>query len=185
MKILDIPQSGKRGLYVSQGGRYGQISRAFVVPANPRTASQLDVRRAFGSAAARWRTLTQDQRNAWRAAAKTKNTVPRLGQSGPLTGSQLFTKINCTLAALGASQGDAPPSFPQFLQNPVGALSLPNVGGVGVVSKDQLHTGGARRQSGGCAAVLPAVPAEPGGRIVHHQHGRRHHPQARLSEPAG
>src|ERR1035438_3619545 len=90
MKILDIPQSGKRGLNVSQGGRYGQISGAFVVPANPRTASQLDVRRAFGSAAARWRTLTEDQRNAWRAAAKTKNTVPRLGQSGPLTGSQLL-----------------------------------------------------------------------------------------------
>ena len=130
MKILDIPQSGKRGLNVSQGGRYGQISRTFVVPANPRTASQLDARRAFGSAAARWRTLTQDQRNAWRAAAKTKNTVPRLGQSGPLTGSQLFTKINCTLAALGAGQVDAPPSFPQFLQNPVGGLVITNTGGV-------------------------------------------------------
>jgi hypothetical protein len=37
MKILDIPQSGKRGLTVSQGGRYGQISRALVIPSNPRT----------------------------------------------------------------------------------------------------------------------------------------------------
>src|ERR1035438_6789169 len=130
MKILDIPQSGKRGLYVSQGGRYGQISRMLVIPGNPRTASQLDVRRAFGSAAARWRTLTEEQRTAWRAAAKMKNSVPRLGQSGPLTGSQLFTKLNCTLAALGASQVDAPPSFPQFLQNPVGALVITNTGGV-------------------------------------------------------
>jgi hypothetical protein len=90
----------------------------------------LDARRAFGSAAARWRTLTEEQRTAWRAAAKIKNSVPRLGQSGPLTGSQLFTKINCTLAALGAAPVDAPPSFPQFMQNPVGALSITNVGGV-------------------------------------------------------
>src|ERR1019366_5629666 len=124
MKILDIPQSGKRGLYVSQGGRYGQISRMLVIPGNPRTAFQMDVRHSFGSVNARWRTLTEDQRTAWRAAAKIKNTVPRLGQSGPLTGSQLFAKINCTLAALGASQVDAPPSFPQFLVNPVGARAV-------------------------------------------------------------
>jgi hypothetical protein len=90
----------------------------------------MDVRRAFGSVNARWRTLTEEQRTAWRTAAKIKNTVPRLGQSGPLTGSQLFAKINCTLAALGAGQVDAPPSFPQFLVNPVGALSITNVGGV-------------------------------------------------------
>ena len=130
MKILDIPQSGRRGLYVSQGGRYGQISRAFVIPGNPRTASQMDVRRALGSVTARWRTLTEDQRNAWRAAAKSKNTVPRLGQSGPLTGSQLFAKINCSLATFGGSQVDAPPSFPEFPTNPVGALLITNTSGV-------------------------------------------------------
>jgi hypothetical protein len=130
MKVLDIPQSGKRGLNVTQGGRYGQISRAWVIPANPRTASQMDVRRALGNVTARWRTLTEDQRNAWRTAAKAKNTVPRLGQSGPLTGSQLFTKINCSLAALGLDQVTAPPAFPQFPENPVGTLAITNVGGV-------------------------------------------------------
>src|ERR1019366_6028702 len=130
MKILDIPQSGKRGLYVSQGGRYGQISRMLVIPGNPRTASQLDVRRAFGSAAARWRTLTEDQRNALRAGGLSRNTVPTFCRSSTLTGSQLFRKLNCTLAALGPAQVDAPPSFPQFLQTPVGALSITNTGGV-------------------------------------------------------
>jgi hypothetical protein len=129
MKILDIPQSGKRGLYVSMGGRNGQVSRAWVVPANPRTESQMDVRRALGNVTARWRTLTEEQRSAWRAAAKTKNSVPRLGQSGPLTGSQLFAKINCSLATLGADQVTAPPPFPQFPDNPVGALAITNVGG--------------------------------------------------------
>ena len=130
MKILDIPQSGKRGLYVSQGGRYGQISRAWVIPSNPRTASQMGVRRALGNVAARWRTLTEDQRNAWRASARAKNTVPRLGQSGRLTGAQLFTKINCSLATLGADQVVAPPSFPQFPENPVGGLVITNAAGV-------------------------------------------------------
>ena len=130
MKILDIPQSGRRGLYVSQGGRYGQISRIFAVPANPRTAPQMGVRRTFGAVAARWRTLTEEQRSAWRAAAQAKNTVPRLGQSGPMTGSQLFAKINCTLGLLGLDQADAPPSFPEFPDNPVGALVITNVGGV-------------------------------------------------------
>jgi len=129
MKILDIPQSGRRGLYVSLGGRYGQISRIFTIPRNPRTAPQMGVRHAFGSVTAKWRTLTEDQRNAWRTAAKAKNTVPRLGQSGPLTGSQLFTKINCSLATLGGNQVVTPPSFPQFPDNPVGSLVITNVGG--------------------------------------------------------
>jgi hypothetical protein len=39
MKILDIPQSGKRGLTVSMPGRYGQVSRALVVPT---TLQQVD-----------------------------------------------------------------------------------------------------------------------------------------------
>ena len=90
----------------------------------------MGVRRAFGNVAARWRTLTQAQRNAWMTAAKVKNTVPRLGQSGPLTGAQLFTKINCSLATLGGDPVDAPPSFPQFPDNPVGTLVITNVAGV-------------------------------------------------------
>ena len=130
MKILDIPQSGRRGLYVSQGGRYGQISRAFVVPANPRTEAQMGIRRALGNVTARWRTLTEEQRNAWRFAAQAKHTVPKLGQCGRLTGAQLFTKINCSLATLGLEQVTTPPSFPQFTDNPVGSLVITNTGGV-------------------------------------------------------
>jgi hypothetical protein len=39
MRILDIPQSGKEGLSVSLQGRYGQVRRALVIPANPRTTA--------------------------------------------------------------------------------------------------------------------------------------------------
>ena len=104
MKILDIAPSGRSGLTVSQGGRYGQISRALVVPANPRTAAQTGARRAFAKAAARWRSLAGDARNAWRMAAAVQNTLPRPGQSSRLTGRQLFLRINCSLAVLGLEE---------------------------------------------------------------------------------
>jgi hypothetical protein len=124
MKILDIPQSGKRGLYVSQGGRYGQINRAFVIPSNPRTASQTSVRAILTRVTARWRGLQEAQRAAWTAAAS--------GVS-PLTGNQLFNKINCTLAQFGLDQVEAPPARPQFsslapqnlvIANASGAITL-------------------------------------------------------------
>jgi hypothetical protein len=130
MKTLDSSQPGRRGLTVSQGGRYGRISRAFVVPANPRTAAQTGARRAFAQAAARWRSLAEDARNAWRMAAAVQNTLPRPGQSSRLTGRQLFMKINCSLAMLGLEPVSAPPPFPQFTDNPVGALAITNAGGV-------------------------------------------------------
>src|ERR1035441_10715130 len=101
MKTLDISQPGRRGLTVLQGGRYGGISRPFVVPANPRTAAQTGARRAFAQAASRSRSLAEDARNAWRMAAAVQNTLPRPGQSSGLTGRQLFMKINCSLAMLG------------------------------------------------------------------------------------
>jgi len=44
MKILDIPQPGKKGLDVSMNGRYGQASRTLVIPTNPRAASQMTIR---------------------------------------------------------------------------------------------------------------------------------------------
>jgi hypothetical protein len=130
MKILDIPQSGKRGLTVSQGGRYGQISRALVIPTNPRTAAQLAIRQIMSAVAARWRALTEVQRAAWSAAAKLVESKPRLGQSGPLTGNQLFNKINVNLSLFGEQQVDVPPSAPVFAALAVQALAITNTANV-------------------------------------------------------
>ena len=130
MKILDIPQSGKRGLYVSQGGRYGQISRALVIPANPRTAPQMSVRAILTRVTARWRSLLESERAAWRAAALGVKSVSRLGQNGPLTGAQLFNKINCTLAQFGQDQVDVPPPRPLFSDLAPQNLVITNVSGV-------------------------------------------------------
>ena len=130
MKILDIPQSGKRGLNVSQDGQFGQISRAAGRVANPRTPSQMTVRDNLSRVAARWRALQETQRAAWMAAAKDAKSNPRLNQSGTLSGFLLFTKINCTLAQFGQDQVDAPPAQPQFPDLAPQNLVITNTSGV-------------------------------------------------------
>ena len=161
MKILDIPQSGKRGLYVSQGGRYGQISRALVIPSNPRTVAQTSVRGILSRVAAAWRGLQESQRAAWTAAASGVNSASRLGQSGPLTGLQLFNKINCTLAQFGQEQVVAPPARPQFPALAPQSLVITNASGV-VALKLTCPTSSGREHH------RPRVEAaEPGLREMH------------------
>jgi hypothetical protein len=130
MKILDIPQSGKRGLNVSQAGQFGQISRTLAIPANPRTDAQMSVRDNLSRVAAKWRTLTETQRAEWVATATAVKSTSRLGQSGALSGFQLFTKINCTLAQFGQEQVLTPPLRPQFADLAPQSLAITNTAGV-------------------------------------------------------
>jgi hypothetical protein len=130
MKILDIQQSGKRGLYISQRGRYGQISRAYVVPSNPRSVSQMSVRAIFTRITTSWRSLLESQRAAWTATASGVSSASRLGQSGPLTGHQLFNKINCNLVQFGQDPVDAPPVRPTFPKLAPQSLAITNTAGV-------------------------------------------------------
>ena len=130
MKILDVPQSGKRGLNVSQAGQFGQVSRALAIPSNPRTAAQMSVRAILSRVAARWRSLEEIQRAAWVAAAKEARSTTRLGQNGALSGFLLFTKINCTLVQFGQEQVDAPPAQPLFPDLAPQNLVITNTAGV-------------------------------------------------------
>ena len=130
MKILDIPQSGKRGLYVSQKSRNGLVSRALVIPTQPETDAQLRIRSFLRSVASQWRGLTQDQRNAWTAEASAHQSKTRLGQSGTLTGFQLYAKINCSLLNIGEDVVLAPPAEPVFGLLPVTGLTITNTNGV-------------------------------------------------------
>ncbi|HWT80965.1 MAG TPA: hypothetical protein VN648_19420 [Candidatus Methylomirabilis sp.] len=136
MKILDIPQSGKRGLNVSQAGQFGQISRTLAIPANPRTTAQMTVRDNLSRVAAKWRTLTETQRAEWMAAATAVKSTSRLGQNGALSGFQLFTKINCTLAQFGQDQVDAPPLRPEFPDLAPQGLVITNTDGVVALKLD-------------------------------------------------
>ena len=129
MKILDIPQAGKCGVAVSQGGRNGQVRRILVIPGNPQTEPQLLIRNFLGNAAALWRQIAEAQRLGWIAAAEQEQSKPSLGQSGPLSGIQLFTKINCSLLLVGEAVVSDVPAKPQFPTLPVTGLSITNIAG--------------------------------------------------------
>ena len=91
------PVSGRAGRYVYYWA-YGRLCwRVYVVPKDPRTAVQQRSRAAFGAASKAWsgsRLLTQERRQAWRAAAAKSKSAPRLGQSGHLNPQQAFVKQN-------------------------------------------------------------------------------------------
>ena len=125
-RVLDVPQSGKRGTVVSVNTRYGQIQRQYVKPKDPKTPAQMIIRSNLARVSARWRTLTDEQRNAWTAGGGDVETQRRLGRKAFLTGCQFFIKINCARAAIGLSQLSDPPDLPQFGPNPVGELSITN-----------------------------------------------------------
>ena len=130
MKILDIPQAGKRGLNVSKNSRNGLVSRALVIPTNPRTDAQLRIRDFLSNVASSWRTLSQEERDAWTAAAKQRQSKPSVGQSGSLSGFQLYIKINCSLLVIGHAEVTAPPQMPSFDTLPVSGLTITNAAGV-------------------------------------------------------
>ena len=114
-------KSGKCGDMVWQRARYGQICYPAFIPANPRTPAQVAVRGNFDAVSARWRTITEEQRLIWNVVAGTMKSRPRLG-CGPLTGFNLFVKINVTLANRCLPQVDLPPKCARLPQL---ALSSP------------------------------------------------------------
>jgi hypothetical protein len=130
MKILDIPQSGRQGTFVSVRTRYGQARRRYAVPRDPRSPAQLRIRSAFGRVVSRWRGLTEAQRAAWAIPSHDERSRPRLSQSGRLSGYLLFTKVNSRLAYRGLELRVTPPERPTFDANPVGAVVATNTGGV-------------------------------------------------------
>ena len=105
MRVLDIPRSGKRGNRVWQRNRYCQYSYPAFVPFNPRTPAQVAVRAHFGAVSARWRTLSEAQRQVWMAVASTKKTKPRLMQCGRLPGFNFFVKDQRGAGQSGSGAG--------------------------------------------------------------------------------
>jgi len=129
MIIRDVPQSGKLGLTVTFQGRTGLIRRTLVTPSNPKSPSQMAVRSALATIAAKYDQLSDVMQQAWISAASNYQTRPRLGQSGPLTGLQLYTKVNCALAAIGAPSVDTPPATAAIPDTNVTGLEITNAAG--------------------------------------------------------
>lgn len=75
-----------------------------------------------------WNELMEDQRIAWRHAARDTRSRTRRGLSYPLDGQKLFNKINAVMALLGREPRTNPPPQPRFGANPVGSLHVTGVG---------------------------------------------------------
>jgi hypothetical protein len=164
MKILDVPQSGHLGTFISYQTRYGLFRRAYTVPTDPKSPAQLLRRARMGRVAARWRTLADIQRAAWNASGGQVESHSQLGRSGPLKGYNLYIKINSNLADLGENPVFDPPDRPQFSENLIGDLTATNIGDV-VVLKLSVPATPVRH-----TLVLATRPCSPGasfpGRFV-------------------
>ncbi len=127
-------------------GRFGLVSRRRVIPANPRTQRQTQVRSNFADQARRFGQLTDEQIAAWNAAGASYRSHRRQGQSGPLTGLHLFVRVNCKLALFGLEPLDTPPPPPVFPELAPQELAITNTAGV--------------------IAVKLVCPADPGDNTV-------------------
>jgi hypothetical protein len=129
MKIESIPKSGRQGDVVFVKGRYGNVIREFVPPANPRTADQQGHRHNLCAVSARWHPLTPDHHAAWRALAAKTDFITETGERVRRNGYTLFVALNTRRADLGLPQFDVPPAQPVFLKSPVVELLVTNIGG--------------------------------------------------------
>lgn len=109
--------SGKLNGTVFSRNKGGQYMRSKSMPSNPRTSFQNAVRARFGAIAQLWGSLTEAQRDAWRAMASEFPYRNRLGDTKILSGFALHQKLNTNLAIIGQS----------FVSNPPEPVSPPAV----------------------------------------------------------
>lgn len=102
--------SGSLGGLTASHNRGGAYLRRRVVPTNPNSIRQQDVRSNFGSLVQFWtNTLDATQRSSWTDYAASTPVTDVLGQALILTGQQMFIRSNVNRLILGfAIVGTAP-----------------------------------------------------------------------------
>lgn len=93
--------AGKVGGTVFSRNKGGAYAKNRVMPSNPRTTAQQNIRGFFGAMAQQWRALTQAQRESWNELAGTFSLNNSLGDAIRLSGIALFQKLNGNLRSLG------------------------------------------------------------------------------------
>ena len=124
MKIESIPKSGRQGDVVFVKGRYGNVVRVFVPPANPRTEDQQDHRKNILAVSRRWRKLSLEQVGSWRILAANTYFLNDEGERVRLNCFKLFVSLNTRRADLGLPQFDVAPAEPRFDPSPVLDLDI-------------------------------------------------------------
>jgi hypothetical protein len=162
MKISSIPKSGRKGTVVYLKTRHGLVARQYVRPRDPRTLEQQRKRSNLVAVCNRWRTLTAEQRAAWRIASPNDDFASETGRQGRLNGYNFFVSLNMRRADLDLPQFDLPPAAPDFSPNPVAELVITNTGDM-VRLKLRVP-----RQSAQYTLVQGAAPVRTGVRCVQH-----------------
>lgn len=88
---------GKINGTVLSKNRGGAYARVKVTPSNPRSAAQMFVRSNLAFLAQKWKTLTQQQRDAWGTAVSNYTRTDVFGDVKTPTGYSLFMRINTAL----------------------------------------------------------------------------------------
>lgn len=92
---------GKLNGTVFSRNTYGAYMRAKVTPVNPQTSFQAAVRNRLSDASQAWRGITEDERTGWNAIAVQFTRSNIFGDNVPLTGFNLFVRLNRNLLEIG------------------------------------------------------------------------------------
>ena len=104
--------SGSVGGLTGSHGRSGSYFRARVVPVNPNTVFQQEIRNLQGNLASAWvNTLTPAQRAAWDLYGASVATTNRVGDTIFLTGLNWFIAMNVSRLQLPLAQVDDGPTI--------------------------------------------------------------------------
>lgn len=148
------------GSATASRNRYGPYIRARVVPVNPATDFQTDVRDFFAYLSQHWKELTESQRDAWSALSQEVPIVDSLGQTIVLAGNAFFAKVNILRNQVGFAIIDDAPA----LDVPPTVTSLtPTIDTTPTLSLAYAVTGGA---AGNRVIVRGSFTRSPGRTFV-------------------
>ena len=97
------------GTVFSKNG-YGAYTRTKVSPKNEQTERQMAVRSSLSALSSLWRSLSQPQQDAWKAAAINFPRTNVFGNAVQLSGSSLFVSLNQNRATTGGNALETPPT---------------------------------------------------------------------------
>lgn len=120
--------------------RAGAYMRTKTTPVNPQTPFQENRRLILANLTSAWRTLEQEQREAWNAAVVDKPQPDGFGGTFFLTGHQLFMSVNMNLATVGQSLSETPPEFGLLLDNPITSFTSNGTATFNVTVTDTVAT---------------------------------------------
>lgn len=123
---------GAVGGVILSRNKSGAYMRKNTSPTNPSTPSQAEVRSVFGSLSSAWKGLTAEERDAWKAAAESKqyNRTNQLGIVVQPSGFQLFCRLNGALLQNDFAMINRPGPKSEFPAITAGNMVLEASGGL-------------------------------------------------------